>query len=92
MTHVIYHHDDPDGHVAAAVLAQYLLKKNPRADIRFFAKQYTDTFMDHMNLDDAVSLYFLDLSFTNKTKDKIIESARSLKFKESYLSNDEVID
>ena len=92
MTHVIYHHDDPDGHVAAAVLAQYLLKKNPRADIRFFAKQYTDTFMDHMNLDDAVSLYFLDLSFTDKTKDKIIESAKSLKAKESYLSNDEVID
>ena len=92
MTHVIYHHDDPDGHVAAAVLAQYLLKKNPRADIRFFAKQYTDTFMDHMNLDDAVSLYFLDLSFTDKTKDKIIESAKSLKSKESYLGNDEVID
>lgn len=92
MTHVIYHHDDPDGHVAAAVLAQYLLKKNPRADIRFFAKQYTDTFMDHMSLDDAVSLYFLDLSFTDKTKDKIIESAKSLKAKESYLSNDEVID
>ena len=92
MTHVIYHHDDPDGHVAAAVLAQYLLKKNPRADIRFFAKQYTDAFMNHMNLDDAVSLYFLDLSFTDKTKDKIIESAKSLKSKESYLSNDEVID
>ena len=92
MTHVIYHHDDPDGHVAAAVLAQYLLKKNPRADIRFFAKQYTDTFMDHMNLDDAVSLYFLDLSFTDKTKDKIIESAKSLKSKESYLAEEEFID
>lgn len=92
MTHVIYHHDDPDGHVAAAVLAQYLLKKNPRADIRFFAKQYTDIFMDHVNLDDAVSLYFLDLSFTDKTKDKIIESVKSFKSKEPYLGNDEVID
>ena len=92
MTHVIYHHDDPDGHVAAAVMANYLLSENPNADIRFFAKQYTDTFMDHKVIDDAVNLYFLDLSFTDKTKDKIIESAKSLKSKESYLGNDGVID
>ena len=77
MTHVIYHHDDPDGHVAAAVMANYLLSENPNADIRFFAKQYTDTFMDHNVIDDAVNLYFLDLSFTDKSKNKFIDSVKS---------------
>ena len=74
---VIYHHDDPDGHVAAAVAAHYILKINKNSKIKFFAKQYTDEFNNHADIEDPnidINLYFLDLSFTDKTKDKLLNA------------------
>lgn len=78
---VIYHHDDPDGHVAAMAAAYGILEDNRDATIRFFAKQYTDEFDNHELIVDGddedndidLVLYYVDLSFTKNTYLKMVK-------------------
>ena len=79
-TYVIYHHDDPDGHVAAMAAAYGILENNRDAKIQFFAKQYTDEFDNHELIVDEkdedndidLVLYYVDLSFTKNTYLKMV--------------------
>lgn len=79
-TYIIYHHDDPDGHAAAAVAAKAIRYNGGEFMIRFFAKQYTDDFLDHKDIkcaeEDDIQLIFTDLSFTKKTVQKLYDSVR----------------
>ena len=79
-TYIIYHHDDPDGHAAAAVAAKAIRGNGGEFLVRFFAKQYTDTFLDHKDIEcaeeDDIQLIFTDLSFTEKTVQKLYDSVR----------------
>ena len=75
---VIYHYDDPDGHVAAMAAAYGISEEDPKASINFFQKQYTDEFDNHELVvdknDNDVDLvvYYVDLSFTKDTYFKMI--------------------
>ena len=79
-TYIIYHHDDPDGHAAAAVAAKAIRYYGGEFMIQFFAKQYTDDFLDHKDIKcaevDDIQLIFTDLSFTKKTVQKLYDSVR----------------
>ena len=76
--YVIYHHDDPDGHVAAMAAAYGISEEDPKASINFFQKQYTDEFDNHELVVDEngndvdLVVYYVDLSFTKDTYFKMI--------------------
>lgn len=77
--YVIYHHDDPDGHVAGAILYNYLVSENVDGQITMFAKNYNDQFIDHKKFrgttedQNELIVYITDISFTDTTFDKLYE-------------------
>lgn len=75
---IIYHHDDPDGHVAGGIVMNALKELHP-GDYTFehYPKNYEDEFLDHDRSDLAdtdVEIYMVDLSFTKMTVQKIIDA------------------
>ena len=105
--YVIYHHDDPDGHVAGAILYNYLVNHNhvDPEHVATFAKNYNDQFTDHEQYkgtaDDQLIVYITDLSFTNITFNKLLNICNSAdavywfdhhKSSESVAKNDERIE
>ena len=86
----IYYHDDPDGHVSEKIIREMVNQhyngkdKNPFLDeynvthIISRPSQYTDTFTELQDGSDKyfnnIILFFVDLSFTPKTLDKLEEA------------------
>lgn len=81
MTHLIFHHNDADGYVAAAAMRHYIsmLTSITEDEIIPIPKSYGDTFdpAEYVNPVDynanLYTVYFLDLSFTKDTVKSIYD-------------------
>lgn len=81
---MIYHHNDPDGHVSGYLAENFLLGKEVNLKKEGFVyknvftaeKTYTSSFDDHLKIegDDPIELWFVDLSFTQSTIDILINA------------------
>ena len=106
--YIIYHHDDPDGHVAGAVIYNHLISQNVnKNDIFTFAKNYNDEFLEHKAYMDTngesndLIVYIVDLSFTPNTINKLYTICNDAckvywfdhhKSSESIVNNHEYLD
>ena len=74
--HIIYHHGDLDGEASAVVIGDHLKNSMNIGSIRTYRKNYSDDFNNHQFFCNDIAdltLWFVDLSFNNKTKDKMID-------------------
>lgn len=80
-THIIFHHDDPDGHYAGAIMRNYILKDMNECDsgdrnVIAIPKNYSDTFTQDIGDKYHVSVYFVDLSFSESSLWKLEHVAK----------------
>lgn len=85
----IFHHDDPDGHCAGAIIHQFVSKfmMEDKDTLTICAKNYGEHIDEYQNIDDDnrnIVIFLLDLSFTNDTMNIIDEMISNHKIDKIY--------
>ena len=76
----IFHHDDPDGHIAGAIIYRRLVgyyDVSPE-NITCIPADYNSTFLHMIDFKQEINdIYFVDLSFTESSFEKLAEVCRA---------------